>query len=127
MLLYLLKTLAFGIPYSVFVDYFQISIQYGMKLCQEFDTAIKTLYMCEFSRLPGDVNLRIIEKLHHNVYSVSGMLGFTVLIQNGKIVQKHGQVHIMGKKTLPQFFFRELWTIICFLAFIIWLSQNTQQ
>ncbi len=40
MLLYL-KTLAFGVPYSAFVDYFQISFQYGMKLCCKLDTAIK--------------------------------------------------------------------------------------
>ncbi|KAL7461185.1 hypothetical protein ACHAXS_001607 [Conticribra weissflogii] len=34
MLLYPLKTLAFGVPYSAFVDYFQISIQFQIKLCQ---------------------------------------------------------------------------------------------
>ncbi len=48
MLLYPLNTLAFGVPYSAFVDNSQISIQFGMKLCQEFDATIKALYMREF-------------------------------------------------------------------------------
>ena len=75
MLLYPLKTLAFGVPYSAFVDYFQISIQFGMKLCCEFDNAVKTIYMREFLRVPDDVDLRNIEKLHLNVHGVHGMLG----------------------------------------------------
>ncbi len=48
MLLYPLKTLAFCVPFSEFVDYFQISIQFGMKICREFDAAIKAHYMREF-------------------------------------------------------------------------------
>ena len=35
MLLYPLKTLAYGVPYSVFVEYFQISIQFGINLSSE--------------------------------------------------------------------------------------------
>ena len=75
MLLYPLKTLAFGVPYSAFVDYFQISIQFGMKLCCEFDNAVKTIYMREFLRVPDDVDLRNIEKLHLDIHGVHGILG----------------------------------------------------
>ena len=75
MLLYPLKTLAYGVPYSAFVDYFQISIQFGMKLCREFDRAIQALYMKEYLRVPDEVDLRNINELHRHVHGVDGMLG----------------------------------------------------
>jgi hypothetical protein len=75
MLLYPLKTLAFGVPYSAFVDYFQISIQFGMKLCREFDRAIQALYMKDYLRIPDEVDLRNINELHRHVHGVDGMLG----------------------------------------------------
>ncbi len=74
MLLYPLQTLAFGVPYSAFVDYFQISLQFGMKLYCEFDTSIKALYMCEFLRVPNNFDLCNIEKLHYNVHDMNRML-----------------------------------------------------
>ena len=76
MLLYPLKTLAYGVPYSAFVDYFQISIQFGMKLCREFDRAIQALYMKEYLRVPDEVDLRNINELHRHVHGVDGMLGY---------------------------------------------------
>ena len=45
MCLYPLKTLTYGVPYSAFVDYFRISIQFGMTLCRKFYHGIKALYM----------------------------------------------------------------------------------
>ncbi|KAL7485682.1 hypothetical protein ACHAW6_011270 [Cyclotella cf. meneghiniana] len=50
-LLYPLKTLAYGVPYSTFVDNSQISIQFGMKFSREFDFAIQALYMKDY--FPG--------------------------------------------------------------------------
>ncbi len=75
MLLYPIKTLAFGVPYSAFVDYFQILVQFGMKLCQEFDQAIKAIYLREYLRVNNDVDLKRINKLHREVHGVDGMLG----------------------------------------------------
>ena len=75
MLLYPLKTLAFGVPYSTFIDYFQISNQFGMKLCREFDSAIRALYMREYLRVPDKTDLQNINKLHRDVHGVDGMLG----------------------------------------------------
>ncbi len=100
-----------------------------MKLCQEFDAAIKALNMHEFLRGPIDVDLHNIEKLHCNALSVNGMLGLLDCShKKWKIFSgKHGQAHISEKKTLPQLFLRELWTITCFLAVIVWLRWNTQQ
>ena len=43
MLLYPLKILAFVVLYSAFVDYCQMSFQFGMKLCRKFDCAIQDL------------------------------------------------------------------------------------
>ncbi len=102
MLLYPLQTLAFGVPYSAFVDYFQISLQFGMKLYGEFDTSIKALYMCEFLRVPNNFDLCNIEKLHYNMYMTwTGCWDhWIVLIKNVRIAQKHRQVHIRVKKTL---------------------------
>ncbi len=75
MLLYPLKTLAYGVPYSAFVDYFQISIQFGMRLSREFDSAIQVLYMKEYLPVPDKVDLFNINQLHHHVHGVDGMLG----------------------------------------------------
>ncbi len=74
MLLYPINTIAFGVSYSAFVDYFQILVQFGMKLCREFDQAIKTIYLREYLRVPNDVDLKRIKKLHCEVHGVDGML-----------------------------------------------------
>ena len=63
MLLYPLKTLAYGVPYSAFVDYFQIAIQFGMKLCREFDHVIQALYMKDYLLVPDEVDLCNINQL----------------------------------------------------------------
>ena len=57
MLLCPLKILAYGMPYSAFVDYFKISIQFGIKLCKEFDHVIQSLYMKEYLWLPNEADL----------------------------------------------------------------------
>ncbi len=75
MLLYPLKMLPFGIPYSAFIDYFQISNQIGMKLCREFDSSIHALYMCEHLRVPDKIDLQNINKLHRDDHGIDGMLG----------------------------------------------------
>ncbi len=75
MLLYPLKTLAYGVPYSAFVDYFQISIQFGMKLCREFDHAIQALYMKDYLQVPDEVDLHNINQLYCHVHGVDSMLG----------------------------------------------------
>ncbi len=67
MLLYPLKTLAYGVPYSTFVDYFQISIQFGMKLCREFDCAIQALYMKDYLQIHNEVDLHNFNQLHPHV------------------------------------------------------------
>ncbi len=52
--MYPLKTLAYGMLYSMFVDYFQISIQFGIRLCREFDCAIQALYTKEYLKVPDE-------------------------------------------------------------------------
>ncbi len=73
--LYPIKILAFGVPYSAFVYYFPISVQFGMNLCREFDWAIKVIYLHEYLRIPNDVDYKRINKLYCKVHSVDGMLG----------------------------------------------------
>ena len=73
--MYPLKTLACGVPYSAFVDYFQISIQFGMILCREFDHAIQALYMKDYLQVPDEVDLQNINELHQHVRGVDGMQG----------------------------------------------------
>ena len=62
-------------PYSAFVDYFQISILFGMILCREFDQAIQALYMKDYLRVPNELDFHNINELHHHVHGVDGMLG----------------------------------------------------
>ena len=75
MLLYPLKMLAYGVPYSTFVNYFLISIQFGMRLCREFDHVIQVLYMKDYLWVPNEVDLHHINQLHCNVHGVDSMLG----------------------------------------------------
>ena len=102
MLLYPLKTLAYVVQYSGFVDYFQISIQFGMKLCREFDRAIKALYMKDYLHVPDEVNLCNINQLHCHVHGVDGMLGS---LDCSHIIWKNGpnawKVPTKEKKTTP--------------------------
>ncbi|KAL7479814.1 hypothetical protein ACHAW6_005534 [Cyclotella cf. meneghiniana] len=58
-----------------FVYYFQISIQFGMKLCRECDFAIQALYMKDYLQVPDEVDLSNINQLHHHVHGVDSMLG----------------------------------------------------
>ena len=105
-LLYPLKTLAYGVPYSTFVDYFQISIQFGMTLCREFDQTIQALYMKDYLRVPDKLDLCNINKLHRHAHGVDGMLGSLDCSQTIWNVQRHGQDPIKEKKTTPQSFWR---------------------
>ncbi len=117
MLLYPLMTLAFDVPYSAFVNYFQISIQFGMKLCCEFGSAIKALYMCEFLRMPNDVNLRNITELHHDIHRLSGMLELLDCCRTKwKNCPQAWASTYQGKENKKQLILRELWTIICFFG-----------
>ncbi len=56
MLLYPLKMIAFGIPYSTFINNFQISNQFSMKLCREFNSSILALYIREYLRVPDKID-----------------------------------------------------------------------
>ncbi len=95
MLLYLLKTLAYGVPYSSFVDFFQ------MKLCREFDHSIQALYMKDYLRVPDEADLCNINQLHHHVHGVDCMLVLIAHTPFGKMAQRHGQVLTNEKKTNP--------------------------
>jgi hypothetical protein len=70
-----LKTLAYGVPSHAFTDYFQMSMTFARTCCQEFDAAIKSIYMKEWLRLPTKQDLKAIMKLHKSVHGVEGMFG----------------------------------------------------
>jgi hypothetical protein len=52
-----LKTLAYGVPSHIFIDFFQMSPQYARDCCKEFDKAMNRIYM-EFLRLPSATDLK---------------------------------------------------------------------
>lgn len=75
MLLYPLQTLAFGMPYFTFVDYIQISIQFGMKMCGEFNNGIQAICMKKYLWVPGEVDLQNINQFYCHFHGVEGVLG----------------------------------------------------
>ncbi|KAG7371276.1 plant transposon protein [Nitzschia inconspicua] len=70
-----LKCLAYGVPPHAFIDYFQMSRAFARVCCIEFDSAIKSIYMDEWLRLPTAEDLKAILKLHKTVHDVDGMVG----------------------------------------------------
>ncbi len=52
--------IAFYVPHLVFVDYFRIFIQYGMRFCPDFEYAIKALHMHEYLRIPDEPNFKVL-------------------------------------------------------------------
>ena len=106
--------------YSAFADYFQISIQFGMKLCREFDCAIQTLYMKDYLQFPDEVDLHNINQLHHHVHGLDSMLcSLDCSHTIWKNCLKHGQVSIEEKKTTPLKCWRVFLIITCFCGMLL--------
>ena len=70
-----MKTLAYGMPLHTFLDYFQMSEEFGKKGYREFDAAIKQCYMDEFLRLPTAADIKSNVKLHKSQHNFDGMFG----------------------------------------------------
>jgi hypothetical protein len=68
-----LKTLVYGVPAHVFMDYFQMSNAFARECCFQFDAAINKCYIKEFLRLPTKADLKAICRLHKAVHCVDGM------------------------------------------------------
>ncbi|KAL7479259.1 hypothetical protein ACHAW6_004996, partial [Cyclotella cf. meneghiniana] len=118
-LFYPLKTLAYGIPYSTFTEYIQISIEFVMKLCREFGCAIQALFMKEYLQNPDDVDLCNIIQMHCHVHVVNGTLGSLNCSHTiWKNSQRHGQVPIKEKKIAPLLCWR-VFPIIMFFGMLL--------
>ena len=70
-----IKTLTYGVPIHTFLDYFQLSEEFGRRACREFDAAIKQCYMDEFLHLPSAADITSIVKLHKSQCNFDGMFG----------------------------------------------------
>jgi hypothetical protein len=70
-----LKTFAYGVPPHTFIDYFQMSESLARTSCEEFCSALKTLYAEEYLRVPTAADLRNIVKLHKAIHGIHGIFG----------------------------------------------------
>ena len=56
----LIKMLAYGVPTHTFLDYFQMSEEFGKRALRELDAAIKQCYIDEFFCLPTVLDIKLI-------------------------------------------------------------------
>ena len=72
----------------MFLDYFQISEEFGRRACKEFDAAIKQCYMDEFLCLSTAADIKSIIKLHKSHWNFDRMFGSINCSHNWKNCQK---------------------------------------
>jgi Plant transposon protein len=70
-----LKVLAYGVAPHAFADYFQMSVSQCGRCCRNFCRIIPQLFKEEYIRSPSKNDLISINKLHHEVHGINGMLG----------------------------------------------------
>ena len=96
-LLMMIKTLAYGVPTHTFLDYFQMSEEFGRRAWREFDAVIKQCYVDESLHLPTATDIKSSVKLHksqHNFDRMFGSLDWTHTYW--KIVQRLGIVQMFS-------------------------------
>ena len=69
-----LKTLAYGVAATAFVDYFQMSANLARKCCDKFDECMEC-FEETYLRAPDAQDLRQIDRLHKATHGVNGMYG----------------------------------------------------
>ena len=85
-LLMQIKTLVYIVLTHTFLDYFQMSEEFGRSACREFYATIKQCYMDEFLCLPTAADIKSIVKLHKSQHNFDGMFGPLDCTHTGKIV-----------------------------------------
>lgn len=70
-----IKTLAYGVGYVTFTDYFHMSPTFARDCCLEFDRIMNNLYTKEYLRSPDAADLIAINKLHLEKHGIQGMFG----------------------------------------------------
>ena len=106
-LLMLIKTLAYNVPAHTFLDYFEMSEEFGWRACREFDAAIKQCWMNLCTSLLSQTSNQLLSFTNHNITLMEYLGPLIAPILTGKIVWRLGLEYLKEKKITHQLFWRQ--------------------